>query len=272
MAFNGLRVVSLESRRSREIEKLIRGQHGEPFIAPSMREVPLEDNPKVFEFAERLFRGEFDMMILLTGVGARLLGEVIGMRWPVEALAQALRTVTVVVRGPKPFAVCREWNVPVTLVAPEPNTWREILSVTQGRPEKRIAVQEYGRTSAELLAGLYARGAEVTAVPVYNWDLPDNVEPLREAVRRISNHEFDVLMLTTSVQVTHMLRIAGELGLEQAARGALSRMVVASVGPTTSETLADFGIKADFEPSRPKMGYLVTETAAAAAGILERKR
>jgi len=64
--FDGLRVLSLESRRSTEIERLIRGQGGEPFVAPSMREVPLADNPEAFQFAERLFRGEFEMMILLT--------------------------------------------------------------------------------------------------------------------------------------------------------------------------------------------------------------
>jgi len=28
---------------------------------------------------------------------------------------------------------------------PEPNTWREILAATETRPERKIAVQEYGR-------------------------------------------------------------------------------------------------------------------------------
>ena len=77
MPFDGLRVLSLESRRASEIERLIRAQGGVPFVAPSMREVPLENNPQAFAFAERLFRGEFDMVILLTGVGSRLLNQVI---------------------------------------------------------------------------------------------------------------------------------------------------------------------------------------------------
>jgi uroporphyrinogen-III synthase len=49
-------------------------------------------------------------------------------------------------------------------------------------------------------------------------------------------------------------------------------MMIASVGPSTSETLADFGLKADFEPSHPKMGFLVNEAAARAAGVIEAKR
>src|SRR6266403_656843 len=145
MPFDGLRVLSLESRRASEIERLIRTQRGEPFVAPSMREVPLDNNPEAFAFAERLFRHEFEMMILLTGVGTRLLGRVIETRWPVGTFAEALRNVVVVARGPKPIAVLREWNVPVTIAVREPNTWREILESIDGRPERRIAVQEYGR-------------------------------------------------------------------------------------------------------------------------------
>src|SRR5579863_3226244 len=133
MPFDGLRVLSLESRRSREIERLIRAQGGDPFVAPSMREVPLSENTQAFTFAERLFQNEFEMMILLTGVGTRLLGQAIETRWPAGSFADALRKITVVARGSKPVAVLREWNVPVTIAVPEPNTWKEILIATEGR-------------------------------------------------------------------------------------------------------------------------------------------
>ena len=272
MPFEGLRVLSLESRRSSEIERLIRTQGGIPFVAPSMREVPLENNPDAFAFAERLFRGEFDMVIFLTGVGSRLLNEVIETRWPPGTFADALRRVTVVVRGSKPMAVMREWNVPVAVSVPEPNTWREILVALDGRPERRIAVQEYGRPSAELLDGLRARGAEVTTVAVYQWDLPADLAPLREAVRRLSASGFDVILFTTSMQIQHLLRVAAEQELEDAVRRALARIVVASVGPTTSETLRESGIRVDIEPSHPKMGFLVNETAKSAAQILQSKQ
>jgi len=272
MSFDGLRVLSLESRRSREIEHLIRVRGGEAFVAPSMRERPLSENPQAFAFAERLFHGEFEMMILLTGVGTRLLGQVIETRYPPGSFAEALRKLTVVARGSKPMTVLREWKVPAAIVVPEPNTWHEILAATEGRPERRIAIQEYGRPSPDLIDGLRARGAEITSVPVYQWDLPEDLEPLREAVRRIAHGGFDVAMFTTSVQVPHLLRIAAELKLENRLRAALDHMLIASVGPTTTETLADFGIVADFEPSHPKMGFLVNETAAVAPRILEGKR
>ena len=89
MAFDGLRVVSFESRRATEMGELIRRQGGDPFIAPSMREAPIENNLEAFEFAERLFRDEFDLMIFLTGVGTRALNQVLARRYPPEAFAEA---------------------------------------------------------------------------------------------------------------------------------------------------------------------------------------
>jgi uroporphyrinogen-III synthase len=106
---------------------------------------------------------------------------------------------------------------------------------------------------------------------VYQWDLPEDTAPLREAIRRLCANQFDVAIFTTSVQVTHLLRIAAEMNCEDTARAALRRMMIASIGPTTSETLAELGVPADFEPSHPKMGFLVNESGANAAHILASK-
>jgi uroporphyrinogen-III synthase len=267
--FDGLRVLSLESRRAAEIERLIQSQRGEPFVAPSMREVPLANNPLAFEFADKLFRGEFEMMILLTGVGTRLLNDVLVTRFPEENFKNALRALTLVVRGSKPMAVLREWGIPATVMVPEPNTWREILSSIEGRPERNIVVQEYGRPATELIEALLGRGAEVTTIPVYQWDLPLDCGPLREAVHRLADGLFDVAMFTTSIQIPHLFRIAEQEGAD--IRPAMKKMVIASVGPTTSETLREFGIEPDLEPSHPKMGFLVNETSARAREILQSK-
>jgi uroporphyrinogen-III synthase len=272
MAFDGLRVVSFESRRAKEMAELIRKQGGDPFVAPSMREAPIENNTEAFEFAERLFRGDFDLMIFLTGVGARALRKVLASRYPEEQFAEALRKIAVAARGPKPLAVLREWNVPVAVTAPEPNTWRELLAALEGRMEKRIAVQEYGKSNTELLDALRARGAKVTPVRVYQWDLPEDLTPLRDAVHRIAEGQADVAMFTTSIQILHLFRIAAEEQVGDAMQGTLRRMVIASIGPTTSETLEEYGLTPDITPSHPKMGFLVKETAEQAAAILERKR
>jgi uroporphyrinogen-III synthase len=272
MGFDGIRVISLESRRATEMEKLIRIQGGDPFVAPSMREVPLERNEEAFRFAERLFVGDFDMMILLTGVGTRALDRLLATRYPAGRFAEALRSITVVARGPKPAAALREMDVPVTVPVPAPNTWREILDAVSVRPERRMAVQEYGRSNEELLAGLRALGADVTPVRIYQWDLPEDTGPLREAARRIASGLAGVVMFTTANQVPHLFRIASEEGVEEAMRRGLGQAVVASIGPTTSEMLEEYDIQPDVVPSQSKMGILVKETAEQASGILERKQ
>jgi uroporphyrinogen-III synthase len=237
-----------------------------------MREAPLAWKEEIFRFAERLFAGEFEMMILLTGVGTRLLNQTLAERYPGGRFAEALRRMTVVARGPKPAAVLRGLEAPVTVNVPEPNTWRELLAAIADRPERRIAVQEYGRSNVELLDALRERGAEVTSIRVYQWDLPEDTGPLRAAARRLAAGDFEVALFTTSIQIEHLLRVAAEEGIADAARAALAQMVIGSIGPTTSEALDEAGIKADLEPSHPKMGFLVQETAGRAEEILRAKR
>jgi uroporphyrinogen-III synthase len=261
VAFAGKHVLALESRRAAEIAELIRKQGGEPFVAPSMREIPIEEDAAVAMFAERLLARDFDMMILLTGVGTRQLNRWMSGRYSAEAFADALRRLTVVARGPKPAAALRELGVSPALIAAEPNTWREVLAVTEGRPEHRIAIQEYGRPAPELVDGLRARGAEVTTVRIYRWDLPEDLRPLREAARKLAAGEFAVVLFTTGVQIAHLARVAREHGIESDVLSGLRRVFVGSIGPTTTEALEEYGVQPDFEPSHPKMGFLVKEAA-----------
>ena len=50
-------------------------------------------------------------------------------------------------------------------------------------------------------------------------------------------------MFTTSQQVVHLMQIAREMNLEDAVRARASdRRVIASIGPTTTEMLAEYGL------------------------------
>jgi uroporphyrinogen-III synthase len=274
----GLRVLSLESRRAAEMAKLIETYGGHPIVAPSMREVPLESNSEALAFARTLAANGFDMVIFLTGVGTRALARVVETIYPVEQFAKALRQLIVVARGPKPVAALKELGVPVTVAVPEPNTWRDLLRALDEQPDvaplkgRRVAVQEYGASNSELLAGLAQRGAEVTRVPVYQWALPEDTGPLRAAADSIAGGAVDLALFTTSIQVTHLMGIAREMNLEQEVRRAFAHIVVGSIGPMTSEELRQQGLAADFEPAHPKMGFLVNEAAQRAKELLEKKR
>ncbi len=273
---SGLRVVSFESRRSAEMAELIRNYGGEPIQAPSMREVPLADQHEALAFGETLLAGDQDVLILLTGVGTRLLIATLSTRWPREDVVAALGRLTLVCRGPKPIAALKEVGLVSALAVPEPNTWRDLLSELDRKlpiAGKRVAVQEYGARNEELLAGLRQRGARVATVPVYGWALPEDTAPLRAAIERVVSREVEVALFTSATQVENVFRVAAEMGrvdaLRQAFRGST---VVASIGPITTGALQEHGVDPDLHPEHPKMGQLVGEVARQAAELLERKR
>ena len=276
-SFDGLRVLSLESRRAVEVAKLIRTYGGEPFVVPAMREVPLQSNRQALAFADDLLAKKVDLVIFLTGVGVRALLDIVPTKHDREQFLSALRAVKVVARGPKPVAALRDLRVPVVATAAEPSTWREMMTALNAEfgdslQTMRVAVQEYGASNPELLAELTERCAEVTKVPVYQWALPEDLRPLREAVHSVANGSVDVVLFMTAVQVIHLFQVAEEMGLRDELSAGLRSLVVVSIGPTTSEELAHYGITPDFEPSRPKMGFIVNEAAQYAGKILEQKK
>jgi uroporphyrinogen-III synthase len=272
---NGLRVVSFESRRSVEMAALIRSYGGEAIAAPSMREVPLADQHEALAFGEALLAGRHDVMIFLTGVGARMLVAALATRWPRDDVIAALGRLTLVCRGPKPVAALREVGLVPGLTVPEPNTWRDLLAALDGSlPVRalRVAVQEYGARNEEFLAGLRVRGALVTTVAVYAWALPEDTAPLRAAIERVIAGEVEVALFTSATQVDHVFRVAAGMARADELRAAFTRRaIVASIGPITTAALREHAIEADLHPAHAKMGHLVAEVAGRAAPLLARK-
>jgi uroporphyrinogen-III synthase len=273
--FGGLHVAAFESRMAEEMRRLIERYGGQPLVAPSMREVPLHDNSEVLQLGETLFAGHLDMLILLTGVGTRVMLEVLLTRSNLEHMTSALARTTLLVRGPKPKAVLREFGLTPAIEVPEPNTWRDILDILdREKPVDglRVAVQEYGVTNAELIVGLQRRGAQVTRVPVYRWTLPDDPAPLQRVLDAILTDRVDILLVTNAVQIDHALQVLAQPSRQDQFRASLSKLMVASIGPTATERLRSYGLPVDFEPSHPKMGVLVKESAERANDILQHKR
>jgi uroporphyrinogen-III synthase len=272
---SGLKVVSFESRRSRELAELIARYGGEAILAPSMRELPLSENAAALAFMRDLKAGKIDIVIFLTGVGARTLIDAVSSVYSRDELTKALGAATLVARGPKPVAALKEIGLKPAVTVPEPNTWREILAEVKKMGDlrgRRVAVQEYGITRLELIEGLKSLGAEVVSVPVYRWALPEDTGPLKSAAREIAAGRVDVALFTNATQIDHLLKIAAGEDLESRLRSALQKILIASIGPVCTEALEHFGLKADVEPEHPKMGHLIATLASGARGRLEAKR
>ncbi len=255
-------ICSFESRRADEMCSLIERQGGQAMSAPSMREIPIEHNPVAIAMIQDLIADRFEAVILLTGVGTEALFEVARSQNLYEPLLQALGRTTLIIRGPKPAAVLAKVGLKYDVRAPEPNTWRELLTaIDQAGVDlmgKAVAVQEYGLPNARLYRELEARGTTVSPCPVYRWALPEDTGPLESALRQTAQGEIDAILFTSANQVSSVLEVADRIGVLDRFRAAVAgKTLVASIGPTCSEALIDHGFPVHTEASPPKMGQLV---------------
>ncbi|HXV84732.1 MAG TPA: uroporphyrinogen-III synthase [Candidatus Binatia bacterium] len=270
----GLRVFSFESRRAKEMAELIRRHGGDPVVAPSMREVPLSENRAPLELFQKIEAGQVDLILLLTGVGTRTMVDAVAIHYSREQVAALLGSVPLLARGPKPVAALKELGLKPAMIAPEPNTWREVLAVLDCNVQlkgKRVAVQEYGVTNRELLFGLEARSAEILRVPVYRWALPEDISPLQAVIHEIVEAKADIVVFTSAIQVENVFHVAQQGRLDTELAKSLTRTLLVSVGPVCSEALARFGLKPVFEPEHPKMGFMIGQLAQSAQQLLNTK-
>lgn len=253
------RVCSFESRRAEQMAQLIERNGGQPLVAPSMQEVPLQDNREGLESIRRLVLGDMDCLILLTGVGTTAMLDLARTASLEQQLLERLASLPVIARGPKPIAVLHRLGIEPAARADSPNTWREVMQAFDdagiGLKGRIVAVQEYGIPSSDLVAALEKRGAAVRPIPVYRWALPDDVTPLQNAIRATVAGDTDLTLFTSAQQIRHVLQVAAEMDLKEAWCTAVPR--VASIGPTCSEALRDEQIDVWFESDPPKMGALV---------------
>ncbi len=276
--FGDSKVVSFESRQADEIADLISKAGGNPVMAPCMREVPLEHNSEAITFARILLAGWVDVFIVMTGVGMRLLVKAVATKFDTREFIEALGSVKIVALGPKSVAALREMGLAPSILVPEPYTWSVLLTTLDEKlslDTKRVAVQEYGQSNPGLTKGLEERGAQVMAVPLYRWELPEDLEPIRRAVRDIIDGDtprIDFALFTSGVQVRHLFRVAKTDGVEIKLREAFKQVCIGSVGPIASRAIVEEGLSVDYEPDRTNMVHLVREMARRGSYLLSKKR
>ncbi len=265
----GGRVIAItEARRGPELASLITKLGGIPYSAPAVREIPCRDRRPALDVLERICHRGVWGIIFLTGVGTRAflsLAEEAGKR---EVLLTAFDSMVVAARGPKPNAVLREAGVRIDLVPREPTSEGLLNALASHDLHGRaVAVQLYGEENPVLVDGLRARGAAVHEIPLYEWAIPEDQEPLVRLIHDLIAGRIDAVAFTSSPQIKHVVTVADRLGLRAPLVEALrDRMTVAVIGPVSRAALAEHGITPRIEPEKGTMGALVHAMAAALAG------
>jgi uroporphyrinogen-III synthase len=119
---------------------------------------------------------------------------------------------------------------------------------------------------------LAARGAEVLRVPVYRWDYPIDVGPLRDGVTQLLDGAVDIALFTSARQVDHVVDTAVQLDRLDDLLRARRRVVFASIGPVCREALQAHSLPVDLEPEHPKMGHLINAVAQRGRALVDGKR
>jgi len=109
---------------------------------------------------------------------------------------------------------------------------------------------------------LLKHGAWLEEICLYEWQLPEDIEPLKILIGEIIGGRVDAVAFTSQIQVRHLFQIATELGKSEELREALnSKTVVAAVGPTCAAAVESFGVLPQIIPQPPKMGQMVLALA-----------
>jgi uroporphyrinogen-III synthase len=252
-------VAILESRLGSQLAGLIGKHGGRPMLAPALAEVPDVDDATIAKLVAGLEADPPQVAIFQTGVGTQALFGATDSLGLTARLLVLLAKCVVVARGPKPTAALRSRNVRIDRGAREPFTTREVLQALTdvSLRGKRVVVQRYGETNAELERSLLAQGARVIEVPTYRWALPEDTAPMQRLIDALERRQVDAAVFTSASQVRNLFELADRLG-KRGLAGHLNKTLVASIGPVCSAALHERGVNVALEASPPKLGPLVS--------------
>ena len=271
----GLKVASFESRHSSNMAKLLEKRGATPVQAPSLQEVPYEANTDAIAFADILLKDQCECLIVMTGVGTKILIEAMASKWDRTEILEALARTTIISRGPKPVATLKTYKLKPALVANAPNTWQDVIELLDSQwpiQGKTIHVQEYGARNQAFLDALGSRNANIQPIPIYGWQLPTDTQPLQKAIHSIIGGEIDITTFTSSHQISNLMHVAREIGQEEPLREAMKKVVIAAIGPVTNAAIMKQGLKPEIIPEKHKMGHLVKAIADSGPACVEAKR
>lgn len=258
-----------------ELARLVRRHGGEPYSVPAMREVTQASGEQVARLLTRLDSGAVQIVVCLTGVGVMALVREAERLHRLPVLLDRLKTVTTVCRGPKPVAALKRQGIPALVQTREPHTTTELLAALEDveLAGQGVALVHYGERDIALATALQERGALLDELCLYAWELPEDLEPLRQLVYDLVAGDVDAVAFTSKAQVRHLWQVGSDMHLDQELPQALNtRLIVAAVGPTCAAELEAHGVVPHVVPPHPKMGPMILALAAYFAGGVPRRR
>ncbi|WP_225561614.1 uroporphyrinogen-III synthase [Rhodanobacter sp. DHB23] len=203
------------------------------------------DPGPVLAWVDQVNAGGCDDLLLFTGEGLHRLLGIIDRHAPRSRrpFVERLASMRLVARGPKPGRVLRELGLRPDVVV-EPATTQGMIDCLRGVDlrARRVGVQLYGTDpNAALMDFLASAGAVALPVAPYRYaDAADDAQ-VQDLVERMRQGAIDAIAFTSMQQVERLFRVAGTAVQQEALSAALSRTVVAAVGPLVADALSRHG-------------------------------
>lgn len=256
---SGCRVLVTAQRRSTELCDALARRGAEVVVAPTLGVVSHIDEETLLARTRDILSTPVDTFVATTGVGFRGWVETAKAAGLEQDLLSVLAGVRLLARGPKALGAMQAAGLPAKWVAAS-ETAAEVadLLVTEGVRGHRIAVQHHAAGDDGLDTRLTAAGAYVVPLVVYRWGPPPDPVAVRDSVRQAADGRFDAVVFTSAPGAAAWLDEVARLDATDAIRSyaAVGRLLVAAVGPVTSEPLVVAGMQ-PVTPDRPRMGALI---------------
>lgn len=226
---------------------------------PAIRTLPLVSDPELLAVTERLVAEPPDILVANTAIGMRAWLSEAESHGLGDQLVEALRGATVLARGPKAAGAVHAAGLHISWRAPS-ETLDELRDrlFTGELAGARIAYQRDGGETHDVADELRAAGADVIEVPVYRWQLPEDVRPAERLVEATIEGRVHAVTFTSGPAVRNLLAIARDIDLESDLLAAFAGPATAvTVGPVCAATARHQGIQRAMTPSRARLGPMV---------------
>ncbi|MDQ1723310.1 MAG: uroporphyrinogen-III synthase [Frankiaceae bacterium] len=246
MPLSGRVVGVTAERRKGELTALLARAGASVIEAPAMRLVPIEDDTEARAATEACLAAPVDYAVAMTGVGFRgwlAAADTWGLG---EHLRGTLADAEILARGPKARGAIRGAGLAESWHA-KSEASDEVLAhlLTLPLAGRRVAVQLHGEPLPDFVRPLRAAGADVIEVPLYRWEPPVDVAPVRELIAALVNGGVSAVAFTSGPQVHVLFDLARESGHLPEVIDALRHSVLpAVIGPVCARPLQAVGIEA----------------------------
>lgn len=263
LPLRGRTVAVTAARRADEQRTILERRGATVLHTAAIRTIHLAEDPVVRAATDRLLAAPADLMVLTTAAGVRWWLEICEQWGLAEEVLGLMGRVPLYSRGPKTTGALRGAGLREHASA-RSEASAELLEmlVARGVDGLTVGVQVQGAGSqwnpmAPLLDGLRDAGAEVVELPIYRWQLPEDLTALDDLVHTIARCGVDGVTFTSAPAVMAVLERAQAVGVYDDVLAAFRGPVVAlCVGPVTAAPLADLDVPVSC-PERMRLGALM---------------